>query len=303
MTGVTISSEEIARFDALAARWWDPDGPMRPLHRMNPVRVAWIAERLKSCGRGLGGGGRSGPTAPSPQPPPARGGGDHASTRDASYLDASNLDTSNLDASTLGTSTLDTSTLDASDLDTSTLAASILDVGCGAGVAAEAFARLGFDVLGLDAAGEAIAAARHHAAGQNLPLAYRAGAAEDLMAEAARFPVITALEVIEHVPDPAAFVATLAALLSPGGRLFLSTLNRTPRSFLAAKVGAEYLLRWLPVGTHDWRRFVTPGELAGMLRDVGLRVADITGLVVDPLTGRWATSRDLSVNYLIVAVS
>jgi 2-polyprenyl-6-hydroxyphenyl methylase/3-demethylubiquinone-9 3-methyltransferase len=177
----------------------------------------------------------------------------------------------------------------------------LLDVGCGAGVAAEALARSGWEVLGLDASSEAIEAARAHAVGQDLPLAYRMGVAEDLLAEGTRFPVITALEVIEHVPDPAAFVATLAALLAPGGILFLSTLNRTPQSFLAAKVAAEYLLRWLPVGTHDWRRFITPAELGAMLRQVGLLVTDITGLVADPLAGRWTTGRDLSVNYLIAA--
>ena len=104
------------------------------------------------------------------------------------------------------------------------------------------------------------------------------------------------------MPDPAAFLATLAGLLAPGGKLFLSTLNRTPQSFLAAKVGAEYLLRWLPVGTHDWRRFITPAELGAMLRRTGLRVADVTGLAANPLTGRWTTSRGLSVNYLLVAV-
>jgi 2-polyprenyl-6-hydroxyphenyl methylase/3-demethylubiquinone-9 3-methyltransferase len=230
MPSVTVSPAEVAQFDALAARWWDPDGPMRPLHRMNPTRVAWIAERIRSGGK-----------------PSAR----------------------------------------------------LLDVGCGAGLAAEAFARLGFNVLGLDAADGTIEAARAHAEGQGLTVAYRTGVAEDLATEPARFPIITALEVIEHVPDPAAFLATLAALLAPGGKLFLSTLNRTPQSFLAAKVGAEYLLRWLPIGTHDWRKFITPAELDGMLRRAGLRVSDITGLAADPLTGRWSVSRNLSVNYLV----
>jgi len=230
MPGMSVSPDEVARFDALAARWWDPDGPMRPLHRMNPARVDWIAERIGAPPEG-----------------------------------------------------------------------SLLDVGCGAGVAAEALARRGYTVLGLDAAGEAIEAARAHAAGQNLPLSYRTGVAEDLVSEGRRFLVITALEVIEHVPDPAAFVATLRDLLVPGGRLFLSTLNRTPQSFLAAKVGAEYLLRWLPVGTHDWHKFITPRELAAMLRECGLRVTDVAGLSADPLTGRWRTGRDTSINYLVAA--
>jgi 2-polyprenyl-6-hydroxyphenyl methylase/3-demethylubiquinone-9 3-methyltransferase len=231
MPGMTVSPDEVARFDALAARWWDPDGPMRPLHRMNPARVAWIVERI---------GAPPGP---------------------------------------------------------------ILDVGCGAGVAAEALARRGFTVLGIDAAGEAIEAARAHASGQDLPLSYCSGVAEDLLGAAQRFPVITALEVIEHVPDPGAFIATLRSLLAPGGRLFLSTLNRTPRSFLAAKVAAEYLLRWLPIGTHDWRKFIPPHELAAMLRDAGLRVTDVAGLSANPLTGRWQVGRDTAVNYLLAAIA
>lgn len=235
MGGMSISPDEIARFDALASQWWNPDGPMRPLHRMNPARIGWIVERI-------------GPAA-SDSPP------------------------------------------------------CLLDVGCGAGVAAEALARRGFSVLGIDAAGEAIEAARAHAASQQLSVSYRVGTAEDLLAEPRRFPVITALEVIEHVPDPSAFLATLRDLLAPGGRLFLSTLNRTPRAWLAAKVGAEYLLRWLPVGTHDWRRFITPAELAGMLRSLGMRVTDVAGMAPDPLRGRWHIVRDTSVNYLLACTN
>jgi 2-polyprenyl-6-hydroxyphenyl methylase/3-demethylubiquinone-9 3-methyltransferase len=229
-----VSPDEIARFNALAAGWWDPDGPMRPLHRMNPARIAWIVERIVRRFPAVAG-------------------------------------------------------------------LRLLDVGCGAGLAAEALARRGLDVLGLDAAGEAIDAARAHAAGQGLPVAYRVGVAEDVLAEGRRFPVVMALEVIEHVPDPGDFVKMLEGLLEPGGLLFLSTLNRTPQSFLAAKVAAEYLLRWLPVGTHDWRKFITPVELGAMLRQAGLRVADTAGLVANPLTGTWRTGRNLAVNYILAA--
>jgi len=173
----------------------------------------------------------------------------------------------------------------------------LLDVGCGAGLAAEALARHGFDVLGIDAAKDVIAAARVHA-GDAGP-EYRVAVAEDLLAEGRRFHVVTALEVIEHVPDPAAFVRVLVGMLEPGGVVILSTLNRTRRSFLVAKLGAEYVLRLLPVGTHDWRRFLTPVEVSGLLRDAGARVTDTAGL--SPGLSGWRVTRDLGVNYLLAA--
>jgi 2-polyprenyl-6-hydroxyphenyl methylase/3-demethylubiquinone-9 3-methyltransferase len=225
----TVSAAEVEKFDRLASRWWDPNGPMKPLHRMNPARIGWIEGFV------------------------------HGPTR-------------------------------------------ILDVGCGAGLAAEALARHGHDVLGIDAAGEAIEAARAHAFGKGLALTYRSCLAEDLVKEGACFPVITCLEVIEHVPDPAGFVGVLANLLEPGGVLVLSTLNRTRRSWLMAKLGAEYVLRMLPVGTHDWKAFITPAELAGILRGSGLRAGRTTGLLADPLTGQWRTGRDVTVNYMMAAV-
>ena len=237
MTGTAVETE-IRKFGALASRWWDPDGPMKPLHRMNPLRTGWIARRIAAAH------GRAG-------------------------TDLAGL--------------------------------TLLDVGCGAGLASEAFARMGATVTGLDAAGEALEAARDHAAVGGLDIAYRDGMPEALAAEGARFDAVVALEVIEHVEDRDAFCAALAGLVKPGGQVFLSTLNRTARSFLMAKVGAEYVLRLLPVGTHDWRMFVTPGELGALLRQAGLSVRDLAGMTMDPLTGRWRESRDLGVNYLVEA--
>lgn len=226
----TVDPAEAAKFDALARRWWDPSGPMAPLHAMNPIRVGWILDRLG---------------------PPK---GLH-----------------------------------------------LLDVGCGAGLVSEALAQAGAKVLGIDAAPEAIAAAQAHAPA-GLALSYRAVAPEVLAAEGDRFDAITALEVIEHVSDRPAFCAALAALLKPGGKLFVSTINRTPRAFLVAKLGAEYIARLLPRGTHEYRRFVRPAELGAELRDAGLDVTGIAGMVFDPLRGRWRIGTDVGINYIACAV-
>ena len=225
----SVDALEIAKFSRLAAQWWDPAGPMRPLHRMNPVRIAWIDARIRAR-----------------LPAPAR----------------------------------------------------VLDLGCGAGIAAEALARRGHHVLGVDASPEAIEAATAHAAGQGLNLSYRAGHAEALLEEGAQFDAVTALEVIEHVEDQAAFMRLLAGLVAPGGLIFVSTLNRTLRSLAVAKIGAEYIARLLPAGTHDWRRFVPPETLAAHARAAGLSLLDITGLEMSLATGNWRATRDVGVNYL-----
>jgi len=225
----SVRADEVARFDALAARWWDPAGPMAPLHAMNPLRVGWVDRRIRAR---FGG--------------PAR----------------------------------------------------LLDIGCGAGLAAEALARLGHHVLGVDAAGEAVAAAREHAESAGLPLDYRVGTAEELTAEKQRFQAVTALEVIEHVADPAAFVAELAGLLVPGGMLFVSTINRTARALAVAKLGAEYVLRLLPRGTHEWRRFVTPQELERYAGIAGLRWLGAAGMAFDPIARHWRMGDGLAVNYI-----
>jgi 2-polyprenyl-6-hydroxyphenyl methylase/3-demethylubiquinone-9 3-methyltransferase len=228
----TLSLAEVGRFNALADRWWAPDGPMAPLHRMNPLRVAWITRHLQSHFPG-------------------------------------------------------------------TIPGEVLDVGCGAGLLAEALARAGYPVLGLDAAAAAIATAETHAMGQGLPLRYRAGRIETLIAEQMTFPVITALEVIEHVPDPAEFLAGLNAALAPGGLLVISTLNRTVRSLLTAKIGAEYIARLLPIGTHDWRQFMPPSTLSALAARAGLRTIHSAGMTFDPLRRQWTESRDLSINYIM----
>jgi 2-polyprenyl-6-hydroxyphenyl methylase/3-demethylubiquinone-9 3-methyltransferase len=238
----SIDAAEVAKFSALADRWWDARGPFRPLHKFTPVRMRYIRDRLVAH---VGADPRS--------PAPLAG-------------------------------------------------LRVLDVGCGGGLVAEPLARLGADVTGIDASGPNIEAARLHASGLGLAIDYRHAAAEDLAARGERYDAVLALEIIEHVADPDAFLATLADLVRPGGLVLVATLNRTSRSYLQAILGAEYLLRWLPRGTHDWRRFMKPEELEAGLDRAGLATTDRTGVCYAPLADEWRLCDDLGVNYMVAAV-
>lgn len=177
----------------------------------------------------------------------------------------------------------------------------ILDIGCGGGLISEPLARLGARVTGIDPARENIAAAIQHAEPQGLEIDYRACRVEDLMEQQAQFDAIVCLEVVEHVPDPQAFVARCAALVRPGGLFITSTLNRTLKSYALAIVGAEYVLRWLPIGTHQWDRFVTPEELTRYCDAAGLQQPTFEGLMYSPFSGRWSLGADTEVNYMAAA--
>ena len=234
---------EIAKFEAMAADWWDPNGRAKPLHMLNPCRLDYITAQIAGeFDRDL--------TAPRP----------FAGLR-------------------------------------------LLDIGCGGGLLCEPMARLGAEVVGADPAPRNIPVARLHAERAGLAIDYRVTTAEALEAAGERFDVVLNMEVIEHVPDPASFVAACRGLLRPGGLLLLSTLNRTARSFAMAIVGAEYVMGWLPRGTHDWRRFRTPDEVAALLRGAGLEPVDRKGMVFDPLRREWSLSdTDLSVNHISAAI-
>ncbi len=236
----SVDRAEVAKFAALAQAWWDPDGKLRPLHRLNPVRLAYVRDRAEA---------RFGREALAPQP--------LAGLR-------------------------------------------LVDIGCGGGLLDEPLARLGARVTGIDAAAESIAVARRHAQESGLAIDYRQDTAEALAAAGARFDIVLAMEIVEHVGDLHGFMQAAARLVAPGGMLIISTLNRTAKSFVLAILGAEYILRWLPPGTHDWRRFLRPSEVAAALRPHGLTAAEAVGVVYSPLADKWRlAASDLDVNYMM----
>jgi 2-polyprenyl-6-hydroxyphenyl methylase/3-demethylubiquinone-9 3-methyltransferase len=237
----TVDPAEVARFDRLARLWWDPKGPMRALHRLNPVRLQYI--RGEAC---------------------RRFGRDPRGARPLEGLSA-------------------------------------LDVGCGAGLLSEPLARLGATVAGLDPAPTNVAVARLHAERAGLSVEYREEAIEAVAERGERFDVVLAMEVVEHVADVPVFVSACCRAVKPGGLLLMATINRTLRAYALAIVGAEYLLGWLPRGTHQWEKFVTPDELAEAIEDGGLDVVDRRGVVYNPLTDQWALARDTAVNYMTSA--
>ena len=226
---LNVDPAEIAKFSALAHRWWDPNGEFRPLHEINPLRLGHV-ERLV--------GGLSGKR--------------------------------------------------------------VLDVGCGGGILAEAMAAKGAEVLGIDLAEKPLKVAMLHGIESESAVKYRNVAVEVLACESPEtFDLVTCMEMLEHVPDPASVVASCARLAKPGGWVVFSTINRNPKSFLFAIVGAEYVLRLLPRGTHEYARFITPSELARHAREAGLEVADLTGMVYNPVTRVYSLGRDVDVNYLL----
>ena len=236
----SIDPSEVERFSRIAAEWWDPKGKFAPLHKFNPVRLAFIRDKAL-----------------------ARFGRDPMARRPFEGL-------------------------------------RLLDIGCGGGLLSEPMSRLGFEVTGVDASERNIGTASTHAAEQGLSIDYRCATAEQLLAEDVRpFDVVLNMEVIEHVADPGEYLRSCAQLTAPGGIMIVATLNRTLKALALAKVGAEYVLRWLPAGTHDWRKFLTPEELRGFLRSQPVEVDGPYGVTFNPLTGRWSQSRDCDVNYMM----
>ena len=239
----TIDANEIAKFQAMAEEWWDPNGKFKPLHMLNPCRLAYIIDQIT-----------------------AEYGRDRKMRKPLQGL-------------------------------------RLLDIGCGGGLLSEPMARLGAEVVGADAAERNIPVARVHAEQSGLTIDYRHTSAEALAEKDEKFDIVLNMEVVEHVSDPAAFLAACFRLLKPGGLMICSTLNRNPKSWLMAIVGAERVLRWLPVGTHDWSKFITPDELFALLKTAGFDPVDRKGMVFNPLAWTWSLSeRDLSVNYVTTSL-
>ena len=236
----SIDPAEVERFSRIAAEWWDPKGKFAPLHKFNPVRLAFIRDQAL-----------------------VRFGRDGGARRPFEGL-------------------------------------RLLDIGCGGGLLCEPMTRLGFQVTGVDASERNIGTASAHADQQGLAIDYRASTAEDLEAAGeGPFDVILNMEVIEHVADPGEYLRTCGRLLAPGGLMIVATLNRTLKALALAKVGAEYVLRWLPAGTHDWSKFLRPDELKEFLADQPLAVQGPYGVAFNPLTGRWVRSNDCDINYMM----
>ncbi len=235
----SINPDEIAKFEAMAAEWWDPHGKFKPLHMLNPTRLDYIVQQISA--------------------------------------------------------EFDRDTKKANPF----AGLRILDIGCGGGLLAEPMARLGADVVGADAAERNIPVAQIHAEQSGLEIDYRHTTAEALAEAGEQFDVVLNMEVVEHVSDPQAYLTSCHDLLNSGGLMVCSTLNRNPKSYLMAIIGAEHVMRWLPKGTHDWNMFITPDELFAMLEKAGLVPVDRTGFVFNPITWSWGlSSRDLSVNYV-----
>ena len=238
-TTVTVDPAEVAKFEAMAAEWWDPKGKFKPLHEMNPIRLEYIVQQI--C---------------------AEFGRDITSIRPFEGL-------------------------------------RLLDIGCGGGLLSEPMARLGATVVGADAAAGNIPVAQVHAQQSGLNIDYRNTTAEALAEATEQFDIVLNMEVIEHVADPSGYLIACQQLLKSGGLMLCSTLNRNPKSYMAAIIGAEVIMRWLPKGTHDWHKFITPDELFDLITGAGLTPVDRKGFVFNPLLWSWSVSdRDLSVNYV-----
>lgn len=241
MNAARFDAAEIARFNALAETWWDPEGPMKPLHRINPVRLKWFKRVLA----------------------------DHFKRDEAALRPFEGL--------------------------------RLLDVGCGGGLVTEPMARMGFAATGIDLAEKNVEAAKIHAEKSGVAVTYAVRAIEEVPQDEA-VDCLCLLEVVEHVPDVAAMVKEAAQRIRPGGILLASTLNRTLKAYALAIVGAEYVLRWLPKGTHEWKKFVTPEELSDAMREAGLIPLAPEGMVFNPLTNSWKMSHDCEVNYYMAAI-